>query len=166
MQARQRNEGSSEDIKRTKHCRQTRRDETRRGQQTTDRQAGRQADRQTGRQADRRGCHVRALQNEWRGERGSLVASKPQPGAVRRSEDVHSWERERGRDGICVLVAWRGGGGRKEENDWLAACVCVCVCAWSIYAANSNHRRGILAATVTTIDFACRQATSLLSSSV
>jgi len=37
---------------------------------------------------------VRALQNEWRGERGSLVASKPQPGAVRRSEDVHAWERE------------------------------------------------------------------------
>lgn len=87
-------------------------DETRRGQQQT-----------TDRQADRRGCHVRALQNEWRGERGSLVASKPQPGAVRRSEDVHTWER--GRDGICVLVAQRGGGGGRKGNDWLAVGVCL-----------------------------------------
>lgn len=89
-------------------------DETRRGQQTAD-------DRQAGRQADRRGCHVRALQNEWRGERGSLLASKPQPGAVRRSEDVHTWETEGEMEYACW---WRreGEAGGRRMTGW--PCVC------------------------------------------
>lgn len=51
--ARQSSEGRGEDIKRTR--------QTRPADDRLER-AGRQTDRQTG------GCHVRALQNEWRGE--------------------------------------------------------------------------------------------------